>query len=579
MAHNTRAKAPARQRQAMTSEATPTTRTFEGAPAYRRDSKSDLYLLATVDFGGNAFYESAATRQARLQGLAQAVGLEDPEWLVDFITWLRSKSGGAMRSAPLTIAAEAVHARLAAGKQGSVNSQLIRTSLMRADEPGELVAYWTSRFGTEHDAAGRMKAKLPYPVKRGIKAAIEGLPDGEIRSIWNEYSAMKYDTDSKAVRFADLVALTHPRPTSDMQLQFFVWLADRRHGRALDGHHLVPDLTQVHARHSLAARGQTWNKEARHDFMVGATGRGTVAEQTMRDAGVTWEWMASWYDQPLDKAFWSAMAPQLPYFALLRNLRNLDEVGLDKARAEMLARKIADEAQVRKSGIFPFQFLTAYHNVRDDRWLSAISDAASHSVANIPTLPGRTLVLVDTSASMEQLMAQREDTKGHRPADDEPQAWRPRRVDAAALFATSWALANRAGTDLWLFASTTTPHRSPPGVSLLRAVTDMTKRIGVVGHGTRIAEALRATWRKHDRVIIFTDEQTFGGGWAQQGVSDVVPDSVPLYSFNLAGYAGSMLPLQKPNRIQLGGLSDKVFSAIGSYESGRRADWPWENQG
>jgi TROVE domain len=286
--------------------------------------------------------------------------------------------------------------------------------------------------------------------------------------------------------------------------------------------------------------------------------------------------MSSWYNQPLDKAFWSAMAPQLPYFALLRNLRNLDEVGLDRARAETLARKIADEAQVRKSGIFPFQFLTAYHNVRDDRWLSAISDAASHSLANIPTLPGRTLVLVDTSASMEQLMAQRENTKGHRPAGDEPQAWRPRRVDAAALFAASWVLANPAGTDLQLFASATTPHRWAPGTSLLRAVTDLTKRIGVVGHGTLIADALRATWDKHDRAIIFTDEQTFG---SYRNVSHMVPDSVPVYSFNLAGYAGSMLPLQKPNRIQLGGLTDKVFSAIPSYEAGRRASWPWEDQG
>lgn len=44
--------------------ATPTTNTFEGAPAWSRDAKSELFLLAVTHMSGeDTFYESATARQ------------------------------------------------------------------------------------------------------------------------------------------------------------------------------------------------------------------------------------------------------------------------------------------------------------------------------------------------------------------------------------------------------------------------------------------------------------------------------------------------------------------------------------
>ena len=88
-------------------------------------------------------------------------------WLQGFLPWLRD--GGNMRTAPVVLAAEAVRARLAAGLEGG-NRQLAGSVRRRTDEPGEMLAYWTSRYGRA----------VPKPVKRGIADAVARLYDDVI---------------------------------------------------------------------------------------------------------------------------------------------------------------------------------------------------------------------------------------------------------------------------------------------------------------------------------------------------------------------------------------------------------------
>jgi hypothetical protein len=57
-------------------------------------------------------------------------------------------------------------ARLAAGLEGG-NRRLVGSVLRRADEPGEMLAYWTSRYGRA----------VPKPVKRGIADTVARLYD------------------------------------------------------------------------------------------------------------------------------------------------------------------------------------------------------------------------------------------------------------------------------------------------------------------------------------------------------------------------------------------------------------------
>ncbi len=124
-------------------EAVPSGFTHEGAPGYARDAKSELFLLAVAHLGDGSFYEKAQDRNDRFTALVGQVAVEDPEWTGKFIPWLRDSAG--MRTASVIAAAEALRALQLAGKPGG--RQIVAGTLRRADEPGELLAYWMSRYG------------------------------------------------------------------------------------------------------------------------------------------------------------------------------------------------------------------------------------------------------------------------------------------------------------------------------------------------------------------------------------------------------------------------------------------------
>src|SRR6266508_1721553 len=88
------------------------------------------------------------------------------------------------------------------------------------------------------------------------------------------------------------------------------------------------------------------------------------------------------------------------YMALLRNLGNFDQAEVSDEVAAGVAAKLADPEQVRRSRQFPYRFVGAYRATPSLRWGHALDKALEVATGNIPAFAGRTLVLVDTSASM-----------------------------------------------------------------------------------------------------------------------------------------------------------------------------------
>ncbi|MDQ2874807.1 MAG: TROVE domain-containing protein, partial [Actinomycetota bacterium] len=352
------------------SEVVPTSVTHEGAPGWVRDAKSELYLLAVTNMGAErTFYESAAQRDSRFAGLVRQVAVEDLPWLAGFLPWLRSAAN--MRTAPLIAAAEAVKARLDAGLPGG-SRQLVASVLQRADEPGELLAYWHSHYGRA----------LPKPLKRGIADAILRLYD--------EYALLKYDTGSHGYRFGDVIELVHvtgehPEVRGTWKGDLYEHAIDRRHNRD----NPVPDsLAMIRANATLRA-------------MAAEDPRALLGDGALKAAGMTWEDVLSLAGSALPKRdVWTALAPTLGYMAALRNLRNMDEAGVPDDVAEVVAARLADPEQVARSRQFPMRFLSAYRAAPSLRWAHPLEKAVNASVASIPALSGRTLVLIDTSLSM-----------------------------------------------------------------------------------------------------------------------------------------------------------------------------------
>lgn len=97
-------------------------------------------------------------------------------------------------------------------------------------------------------------------------------------------------------------------------------------------------------------------------------------------------------------------------------------------------------------------------------------------------------------------------------------------------------------------------------------------RFGSLG-GTNTSEAVRMHYEGHDRVLIVTDEQASDTAYGNATAG--IPDTVPVYTWNLAGYRVGHAPAGRDNRHTFGGLSDAAFRMVPLLEAGRSADWPW----
>ncbi|MET8862539.1 hypothetical protein ABZW11_06235 [Nonomuraea sp. NPDC004580] len=190
---------------------------------------------------------------------------------------------------------------------------------------------------------------------------------------------------------------------------------------------------------------------------------------------------------------------------------------------------------------------------------ATLDRALTLATSNVPSFKGRTLVLVDTSASM---------TSGAVAARSSVSP-----VQAAALFGVTLAVRG-SHVDLYGFADGVFEHPVPADGAVLAEMRRFCRRIGEVGNGTRIAKAVRSTYRGHDRVVILSDMQTMTRSIGR-GVTSAAPEHVPMYGFNLQGYRYAAMPAGRGNRHEFGGFSDSMFALIPLLEAGGDAGWPF----
>lgn len=536
------------------------TLTYEGGKGYTRDRQSELMLLAVNNMvGEDTFYESASDRDDRFAALVRECAVADGLWMLNFVTWLRGSAN--MRSASVVAACEAVHARLEAGVDemdtyspvshegkrdvfngNGINRDLVSAACLRADEPGELLAYWLDKFGRS----------IPNPVKRGLSDAAARLYNGK--------TVIKYDSKTSGVRFGDLLDLTHAKPDPEKQPwqgDVFEYCLDVRHHPATA---VAPESNKTLTNYS---RLMKMPKENRRKFLEDATrlGFGEGAAIALKEAGMTWEVLAGWLQGPMDRVAWEAIIPSMGAMALVRNLRNFDEVGVNDDMAKYVCDQISNPVKVRESRMFPYRMLKAYGEAPSNRWAWALEKALDAACAGIPKLSGKTLVLVDTSGSMTGRLSSKSSISY---------------IEVGALIGVSLA-ARGSDVDLVGFATGHFHFPLKRGGSVLKQTEAFCKLAGTVGHGTETFAAIKATFKPgvHKRVVIVTDEQAFQD--YRGSVSEAVPKDVPLFGINPGGYGKASIDTSQPGRYTIGGFNDAMFTVMGLLAEGRSVGWPWEH--
>ena len=259
------------------------------------------------------------------------------------------------------------------------------------------------------------KAPLDKGLKKGIADALKR---------FDEYQFAKYD---RAARYPLrlVMEMTRPKPTSDEQAALF--------GRVMTRTLAIPDTWEV--------------------VLSNGADKKETFERLLRTG-------------------------KIGYFAVLRNLRNMEKAGVDRdlVKEVLLARKGA-------GGIEPFRYIAAARAV--PQWEPMIDEALVSMIDDLPPLKGRTIILVDVSDSMNVKLSAKSDMT---------------RMDAAA------GLAAIVPGDLRVFSFSNSVVEVPPRRGM--AGVDAIKR-SQQHSGTYLGQAVaRVNTLPHDRLIVITDEQS-----------------------------------------------------------------------
>jgi 60 kDa SS-A/Ro ribonucleoprotein len=306
--------------------------------------------------------------------------------------------------------------------------------IQRADELAEVLAiYARGRSGN------KKLNKLSRQLQKGIAAAF---------TKFDEYQLAKYNQDNE-IKLRDVLFLVHAKPIGGRRgAQAKLWK------RLVEGELKTPD---------------TWE--------VGISAAKGNAEAT--------------------KAEWTRLLREdkLGALALLRNLRNMEQAGVDR----QLIKKSLLNADT--SRVLPFRFVAAAHAA--PQFESELDQLLIKTSQQLPKLPGKTILIVDVSGSMYGggNISKKSDIT---------------RVEAAGALA---AIARESCENVSIYATAgndgTRVHKTalvPPrhGMALVEKFQKQGFAGELGGGGIFLKQVLDFVYEKEkyaDRIIVFTDEQ------------------------------------------------------------------------
>ena len=261
------------------------------------------------------------------------------------------------------------------------------------------------------------RVPLSGQVKKGLAAAFPK---------FDEYQLAKYDRGGP-VKLRDVLFLCHAKPRDQAQAEVWKKLVSERL--------TTPDTWEV-ALSSGAGKREAW-------------------ERLLREQ-------------------------KLGALALLRNLRNMREAGVDEPLV------LAALAAMSTARVLPFRFLAAARYA--PQWEAALEQAMLKCVAEAEKLPGKTIVLVDVSGSMTAPLSRRSEMQ---------------RTDAAyGLAVLLREIAEKVA--VYSFSDNLVEVPARRGFALRDAI-DASQR----HNSTQLGDAVEKLNRneKCDRLIVITDEQ------------------------------------------------------------------------
>lgn len=300
-----------------------------GHVAYSMNDKDKLVTMVLCSFFNERKYYGDNSNE--LVELAEKVANKEPRFVSNLARYARKEIHLRSVSHVLTcIVAKVVESK-------PYIKETVNDVVERADDITEILACYISMYGK--------------PIPNGLKKAL-----GSALKKFNEFQISKYNGGSKAVKFKDVLRLTHVKPTNEKEQALF--------------NKIMNDTLPVATRWETELSAHGNNKE-------------------------TWEKL-------IDEN-------RIGYMAGLRNLRNI--INANPRNIEKIFRKLENKEEVLKSKQLPFRFMSAYREVpkNSSRVLDVLENAIEYSVENLPRLKGKTVIAIDVSGSMNSRISSKSD--------------------------------------------------------------------------------------------------------------------------------------------------------------------------
>ncbi len=463
-----------------------TTSNRDGFPAYERPLAEQYLQTLMTNTLGNTYYADGEELLQEAMDIHTRMMAEDPEFASRALVFARNE--GLMRLQPLL--GLAYLSKADTGLFSRVFNSVIQI-------PSDLADFLTILSGLGRGQGGRA-------VKREVAGFL---------NIVNEYWALKYNGRGRGYSLGDAVATTHPKPVNERQKQIFRYLT----GQEAD----LSDLPQIAAFESLKLADTVEEQislitggRLPHEIVTGAIKPG--------------------------REIWNAILPQMPVFALLRNLNTLDRAGVLDENREYITGRLTSREILQKSKIMPFRFINAFENVKSDWVRDVLRQAVELTFDNLPDIPGKTAIFLDISGSMNG------------------EYLRTGSVFALALFKKT--LGNAI---FWLFDTEVEEARA----SMHDSILTQAERIYARG-GTDTGAPMRkltAKKEKVDNIILITDEQQNTGspfyGELKAYRKKVNPEA-RAFIIDIAPYRTAVVPPVDQLTYYIYGWSDTVLQYI-----------------
>lgn len=285
----------------------------------------------------------------------------------------------------------------------------------------------------------------------------------------------------------------------------------------------------------------------------------------------------------LGKNEWTEIARNAPWMMTRMNLNSFmrHEVFTDSKMINIVANRLRDAEQIRKSRCFPYQLLCAFKNTENGSIPSEISnalqDALEIATENVPSFGDKKIaVLVDTSGSMGSAVT------GNRGSATTS----VRCVDVAALMAATVLRTNQ-NSEVILFDTTAHKATLNPRDSVMTNANKCARG----GGGTDVSCGIRYLNKNNkspDLVIIVSDNESwvsmsggrYGNGTDAQSEWETLRKrnkNAKIVCIDIQANSSTQVQNRK-DCLNIGGFNDSVWKIIHSFVTGEIGTDQWVDE-